>query len=166
MFAYEFDIWSSNLHTDFTSKICLFKKTKLTKYANLDKYFYSGSGIGFDSRSYFWKNSNFNLCKNVIIFHLEISSLTHTANKQKKNLHFGLKPSQRLDDTTIRVEMKYSINFTATKRKFCTTAKVIVLLKVTLMANILINIKQRFQRWSNALSCALSLFPRILQLIT
>ena len=58
----------------------------------------------------------------------------HTANKQKKNLDFGLKPSKRLDDTTITVEIKYSIHFTATKNKFCITTKVTVLLIVILMA--------------------------------
>lgn len=58
----------------------------------------------------------------------------HTANKQKKNLDFGLKLSKRLYGTTITVEIKCSIHFTATKNKFCITTKVTVLLIVILMA--------------------------------
>ena len=38
-----------NLNTDFTLGNCLFGSVKLTKNADLDKYKYSGYGIGFDS---------------------------------------------------------------------------------------------------------------------
>ena len=39
--------------TDFTLNNCLFGPVKLTKSADLDKYKYSGYGIGFDSCSEF-----------------------------------------------------------------------------------------------------------------
>ena len=42
-----------NSNTDFTLGNCLFGSVKLTKKADLDKYEYTGSGIGFDSRSEF-----------------------------------------------------------------------------------------------------------------
>ena len=42
-----------NLNTDFTLGNFLFGSVKLTKNAALDKYKYSGYGIGFDSRSEF-----------------------------------------------------------------------------------------------------------------
>ena len=42
-----------NLNTDFTLGNCLFGSVKLTKNADLDKYKYSGYGIGLDSRSEF-----------------------------------------------------------------------------------------------------------------
>ena len=42
-----------NSNTDFTLSNCLFGSVKLTKNADLDKYKYSGYGIGFDSRSEF-----------------------------------------------------------------------------------------------------------------
>ena len=42
-----------NLNTDFTLSNCLFGSVKLTKNAYLDKYKYSGYGIGFNSRSEF-----------------------------------------------------------------------------------------------------------------
>ena len=42
-----------NLNTDFTLGNFLFGSVKLTKNAALDKYKYSGYGIGFDCRSEF-----------------------------------------------------------------------------------------------------------------
>ena len=42
-----------NLNTDFTLGNCFFGSVKLTKNADLDKYKYTGYGIGFDSRSEF-----------------------------------------------------------------------------------------------------------------
>ena len=48
-----------NLNTDFTLSNCLFGSVKRTKNTGLDKYKYTGYGIGFDSRSellfYRWK---------------------------------------------------------------------------------------------------------------
>ena len=40
-----------NLNTDFTLSNCLFGSVKRTKNIGLDKYKYTGYGIGFDSRS-------------------------------------------------------------------------------------------------------------------
>ena len=42
-----------NLSEDFALGNCLFGSVKLTKNADLDKYKYTGYGIGFDSRSEF-----------------------------------------------------------------------------------------------------------------
>ena len=41
------------LNTDFKLGNCLFGSVKLTKNADLDKYKYTGYGIGFDFRSEF-----------------------------------------------------------------------------------------------------------------
>ena len=38
------------LNTEFTLADCLFGSVKLTKNANLDKFKYTGYGIGSDSR--------------------------------------------------------------------------------------------------------------------
>ena len=46
---YEFNTWSRNLNADSTLKYCLFGAVKLNKNAILDKYSYSGYGIGTDS---------------------------------------------------------------------------------------------------------------------
>ena len=42
-----------NFNTDFILGNCLFGSVKLTKNADVDKYKYSGYGIGFDSCSEF-----------------------------------------------------------------------------------------------------------------
>ena len=51
--VYELDIWSRDLSPDFTLVDCFFGVVKLIKNAQLNKYGYSGSGIGFDARSKF-----------------------------------------------------------------------------------------------------------------
>ena len=51
--VYELDGWSQDLNTFFILKDCLFRGVKLTENTDPDKYFYSGYGIGFDSRSVF-----------------------------------------------------------------------------------------------------------------
>ena len=57
---------SRDLNSKFTLKDCLFGGVKLTKNADLDKYIYSGYGIGFDSRSEFSLPDG-GVGKNVII---------------------------------------------------------------------------------------------------
>ena len=47
--CYTLDQWSRDLDTDVTLGNCLFGSVKLTKNADLDRYKYSGCGIGFDS---------------------------------------------------------------------------------------------------------------------
>ena len=79
--VYKLDAWSRDLKTDFTLKICLFGAIKLTKNADPDKCYYSGCGIGFDSRLLF-SYAGFDWCKNVVIF-WSISSV-HIDNKKKK----------------------------------------------------------------------------------
>ena len=44
---------SSSSDSDPTLKNCLFGAVTLTKNADIEKYGYSGSGIGFDRRSSF-----------------------------------------------------------------------------------------------------------------
>ena len=56
-----------NLNTDFKLCNCLFESVKLTKNADLDKYQYTGYGIGFDSQSEFLFTDG-SYGKNVIIF--------------------------------------------------------------------------------------------------
>ena len=51
--SYTLRLQLRNLSTDFTLGNCLFGFVKLTKNADLDKYKYSGYGIGFDSHSEF-----------------------------------------------------------------------------------------------------------------
>ena len=62
-----------NLNANFTLVNCLFRSVKLNKNADIDKYKYSGYGIGFDSRSDFLFTVG-SYGKNVIIFGADISS--------------------------------------------------------------------------------------------
>ena len=67
---------------DPTLKNCLFVAVTLTKNAYIDKYGYSGYGIGFDRRSSFpFPGGGF--CQNVIIFGVNMSSSAHVDNKKK-----------------------------------------------------------------------------------
>ena len=94
-----------NLNTNFTLGNCLFESVKLTKNSDLDKYKYTGYGIGFDSGSGFlFTDGSFG--KIVIIFGADIYSSVHVDNKGKGILILGEGPTQGLDDTTLIAEAK------------------------------------------------------------
>ena len=102
---------------DPTLKSCLFSAVTLTKNAGVEKYEYSGFGIGFDRRSRFlFPDDGFG--KNVLIFGADMSSSAHIANKKKDISVLGIGPIQGLEHT-LTAEKMYSINFTVTKKKFC-----------------------------------------------
>ena len=88
----------------------------LLKIACLDEYKYSWYGIGFGSHTQFsFKNKG--MGKNVIIFGADIRSSVHADNKGKDILIVGKGPAQGLDDTTLKAEAEYRINFTQSNRK-------------------------------------------------
>ena len=94
----------------------MFGAVELTKNSDIDKCKYSEYGIGFDAKGNFlFPNGSF--AQNVVIFGADMSSSVHANNKTKNILGEG--PIQRLDDPTLTAEKKYSINFTASKSKFC-----------------------------------------------
>ena len=66
---------------------CLFGSVKLTKNSDIDKYKYSGYGIGFDRRDEFSFGDGFG--QNVIIFGADMSSSIHANNKTKNILVLG-----------------------------------------------------------------------------
>ena len=114
--AYELGASSSN-NSNPTIKNCLFGAVTLTKNADIEKYGYSGYGIGFDRRgSFSFPGGGFG--QNVIIFGADISSSAHTDNKKKGILVLGIGPTQGLEHT-LTAEKVYSINFTITNIKFC-----------------------------------------------
>ena len=89
----------------------------MTKNADIDKYGYSGYGIGFDRRSSFsFPSGGFG--QNVLIFGVDMSFSAHIDNKKKDILILGKGPTQRLEHT-LTAEKMYSINFTVIKKKFC-----------------------------------------------
>ena len=108
---------SSSHDNDPTLKNCLFGAVTLTKNADIDKYGYSGYGIGFDRKTAFlFPGRGFG--QNIIIFGVDMTSSAHIDNKKKDILIFGKGPTQGLEHT-LTSEKMYSINFTATKKKFC-----------------------------------------------
>ena len=79
--AYELAASSSH-DSDPAIKNCLFDAGTLTKDADIEKYKYSGYGIGFDRRSSFsFTGGGFG--QNVLIFGADMSTSTYIDNKKK-----------------------------------------------------------------------------------
>ena len=94
-----------NITSYLTLENCLFGAVSSTKNNNIDKYEYSGYGIGFD--------------RNYKFFGVDISSFVHVDKKKKYILVLGVGPTQGLADTILTAEEKYSINFAENNKKFC-----------------------------------------------
>ena len=88
-----------------------------TKNADIDRYEYSGYGIGFDRHGSF-SFPGTGLGRNVIIFGVDMSSLIKIDNREKKFLILGKGPTQGLEHS-MSAEKIYSINFTEHNKKFC-----------------------------------------------
>ena len=78
-----YELSASGSHSDDpTLKNYLFGAVTLTKNADIDKYGYSGYGIGFDRKSSFsFPGGGFG--QNVLIFGADMSSSAHIDNKKK-----------------------------------------------------------------------------------
>ena len=72
---------------DPTLQNCLFGAVKMTKNSDIDKYKYSGNGLGFDSRGTFLHSNG--LGRNTIIFGADMRSSTHTNNKTRNTIILG-----------------------------------------------------------------------------
>ena len=70
---------------DPTLEDCLFGSVKLTKNADIDKYGYSGYGIGFDRNTSFSVGNE--IGENLTIFGVDMSSSTKIDNRKKR--HFN-----------------------------------------------------------------------------
>ena len=88
----------------------------MTKNADIDKYKYSGYGIGF-GRHRFFSHSSSRTGRNAIIFGVHVSSPTKIDNMKKDILILGKGPTQGLEHT-LSAEKMYSINFTENKKIF------------------------------------------------
>ena len=105
---------SSSDISDLTLKKFLFGAVALTKNADIDKYKYSGYGIGFDRRSSFsYPSGGFG--QNVTVFGADMNSSIHIDNKGKDILILGRGPTQGLGGNSLTAEKMYSINFTVKK---------------------------------------------------
>ena len=106
---------SSSHNSDPTIKSCLHGVVTLTNNADVEKYKYSGYGIGFDRRSKFsFPSGGFG--QNVLICGGDMSTSIHVDNKKKDILVLGRGPTQGLE-STLTAEKMYSINFTVTKKE-------------------------------------------------
>ena len=78
---YELGASSSHIN-DPTLKNCLFAAVTLTKNTDIDKYGYSGYGIGFDRRgSFSFPGGGYG--QNILIFVVDMSFSTHIDNNKK-----------------------------------------------------------------------------------
>ena len=91
----------------------------MTRNANSYKYFYSGYGIGFDTRRTFSLSDGSEFGKNMMIFGDDTSSSVHADHKTKNILILGKSPSDGLHDMTLTAEAEFSINFSEQQDKFC-----------------------------------------------
>ena len=115
--VYEINKKDNTIISDPTLENCLFGAVTLTKNADIDKYGYSGYGIGFDRRSSFsFPGGGFG--QNVLIFGVDMSSSTKIDNRKKDILILGKGPTQGLKHT-LSAEKMYSNNFTKKNTKFC-----------------------------------------------
>ena len=73
-----------NFNTNFTLNNYLFLSVKLTKNSDLDKYEYTGYGIGFDPRGEYSLPDGRVVDKNVIIFDVDMSSSVHIDKKRER----------------------------------------------------------------------------------
>lgn len=97
---------------------CLFGAMNWTKNADADKYWYSGYGIGFGACSQFLLPRG-DLAKLVLVFGVDNSLPLHADNMKKDIVILGEGPIDRLDDTSITTEAKYSIDITKSREKVC-----------------------------------------------
>ena len=108
---------SINISDYPTLENCLFGAFTLTINADIDRYGYSGCAIGFDRHGSF-SFPGTGLGRNVIIFGADMSLPTKIDNRKKDILILGKDPTQGLEHA-LNAEKIYSINFTATGKKFC-----------------------------------------------
>ena len=83
-----------------------FGDVSLTKNNDIDRYKYSGYGIGFDRKGTFSVCNGFG--RNYITFGVDMSSAAHVDNKKKDISILGEGPTQGLDGTALTVEKKNS----------------------------------------------------------
>ena len=93
----------------------MFGAVSLTKNADIDKYKYSGYGIGFDRHGFFSHPSG-GTGRNVIIFQADMNSSAKIDNMKKDILILGKGPTQGWEHR-LSAEKMYAINFTENNKK-------------------------------------------------
>ena len=111
--VYKLDSISSSRDSTFTVQNALFGSMQITKNANTSKYEYKG----YDEVGTF-TIGNITNGRNVLIFGVHESSLTHANNKANNIFVMGDGFVQGINDTTLYAEKIYSQNFTQPNKKF------------------------------------------------
>ena len=88
----------------------------LTKNADIEKYWHSGFGIGFDRRSSFsFPGGGFG--QNILIFGVDMSFSAHIDNNKEDIIVLGKGPTQSLE-VTLTAEKCIQLIFLLQKRNF------------------------------------------------
>ena len=115
--VYMLDPIASTRNTDFTIQNALVGTMNVTINGDISKNKYEGYGLCFDEGGTFSKGG-INNGKNVLIFGVYESSLTHTNNKNNNTYVMGDLFVQGINDTTLYAEKVYSQKFTQPNKKF------------------------------------------------
>ena len=115
--VYMLDPIASTRNFNFTIQNALVGAINVTKNADISKNKYEGYGLCFDEGGTFSKG-NINNGRNILIFGVHESSLTHTNNKDNNIYVMGDLFMQGINDTTLYAEKVYSQNFTQPNKKF------------------------------------------------
>ena len=91
----------------------------MSKTSRIDKYKYSGYGIGFgiDRKGQFPFGNGYG--RNVIISGVDTSSSVNVDNKKEDILILGKGSTEGLGEHSLLAEKIYSLNFTENSKKFC-----------------------------------------------
>ena len=111
-----YDLDSNLNNFDPILENCLFGAIKITKNSDIDKYKYSGYGLGFDSKGVFSRPTG-SFGNYSVIFGVDASGSIHASNRANNILVLGKNLTQ-INNTKIYAEKMYSINFSATKKRF------------------------------------------------
>ena len=113
--VYELDSISNTRSTDYTIQNALFGAIKTTKNTDSSKNKYDGYGICFDEGGLF-SEGNINNGRNVLIFGVHESSITHTTNKDNNIYVLGKNFVQGINDTALYAEKVYKTNLTVSDK--------------------------------------------------
>ena len=108
---------AKNFAQQFYIKKCLFGANDIAKNSDKRKYMYRGYELAFDA---FGSCSFGNVFgRNVTIFGVHNSSLSHTNSCKNNFLLLGEGFSDNINGNIDVAERKFSINFSKAKTKFC-----------------------------------------------
>ena len=139
------DIVNIYIVYEIISDYFLFGSVKLTKNVDIDKYEYSGYGIGFNRNTSFSVGNE--IGKNVIIFKVDMSSSTKIDNRKKDILILGIGPTQGLENT-LSAEKLIQLTLLRKIQNFayvCIIMEQIVIYLLTVQS--LLNLKQKIQKF-------------------